>query len=111
MPTVPYGIVIAIQHTDGDKVIQSKVVFGSLRQPVRFIQMGNTEKKIEVSIVMMMALKTAHDQTSMLQKMMEIFQIGLSVKTNEKGREHCESAEFFKMKKGAAGCGNLTVVC
>lgn len=72
LPTIPYGI--AIPHTDGDKVMQSKVVFATLRQPVRFRQMGNAAKEIEVSLVSMMALKTAHDHTSMLQKMMEIFQ-------------------------------------
>jgi PTS system galactitol-specific IIA component len=72
LPTTPYGT--AIPHTDADKVIQSKIAFASLKQPARFRQMGSTEKEIDVTFVMMLALAGAHEQTNMLKKLMEIFQ-------------------------------------
>jgi len=72
LPTAPYGI--AIPHTDGDEVIQSKLVFASLKHPVQFKLMGGSEQAIQVSLVMMMALETGHCQIRILQKLMEVFQ-------------------------------------
>ncbi|HLR63399.1 MAG TPA: PTS sugar transporter subunit IIA [Lentibacillus sp.] len=72
LPAAPYGI--AIPHTDGDEVIQSKLVFASLKHPVQFMLMGDSEQAIQVSLVMMMALETGHGQIQMLQKIMGVFQ-------------------------------------
>src|SRR5690625_7841997 len=53
-PTAPYGI--AIPHTDGDEVIQSKRGFASLKYRVQFNVMGGSEQELQVSLLLMIAI-------------------------------------------------------
>ncbi|HWO78203.1 MAG TPA: PTS sugar transporter subunit IIA [Bacillus sp. (in: firmicutes)] len=69
---IPYGI--AIPHTDANKVKVPQIAFASLKNPVRFKQMGNHTNDVDVSLIFMLALKKAEDQLNMLQKLMDIFQ-------------------------------------
>lgn len=72
LSAVPYGI--AIPHTDADKIKTPQIAFASLKNPVKFQQMGNQTEEVEVSLIFMLALKKADEQISMLQKLMDIFQ-------------------------------------
>src|SRR5699024_1303220 len=72
LPAAPYGI--AIPHTAGDEVIQSKLVFASLKHPAQSMLTGDSEQAIHVPLVMVMALETGHGQIQMLQKIMGVFQ-------------------------------------
>lgn len=57
----PFGV--AIPHTDADKVISPQIAFASLKNPVKFLVMGNSEQKeIDVSLIFMLALKNPADQ-------------------------------------------------
>ncbi|MEK3857255.1 PTS sugar transporter subunit IIA [Cytobacillus sp. FSL H8-0458] len=69
----PFGV--AIPHTDADKVICPQIAFASLKNPVKFLVMGNNaQEEIDVSLIFMLALKNPADQLTMLQRLMEILQ-------------------------------------
>lgn len=72
LPTQPYGV--AIPHTDGDMVNESKIAFASLKNPVRFTAMGQGDVEVEVKLVFMLALKNPADQLETLQKLVGLFQ-------------------------------------
>jgi len=67
------GIGVAIPHTDADKVLEDQLGFLSLSEPVEFRQMGSETDTVPVSIIIPLALKTAHAQLDMLQKLMALF--------------------------------------
>lgn len=68
------GIGVAIPHTDSKFVLRSQVAFMSLASPLSFIEMGSQEKKIDVSLLFMLALKEPHEQLGMLQNLISMFQ-------------------------------------
>lgn len=72
LPTQPYGV--AIPHTDGDMVNESKIAFASLKDPVKFMAMGQGDVAVEVKLVFMLALKNPADQLETLQKLVGLFQ-------------------------------------
>jgi len=74
----PTGLVlqdccVAIPHTDADKVVKSQLQFITLKKPVKFFQMADNTSEIEVNFVVSLALKEAHAQLEMLQKLMGMF--------------------------------------
>ncbi len=68
------GIGLAIPHTDLERVNESQVGFVSLMETIQFKEMGNDENIVNVKIVFMLALKQAHEQLEMLQKLVDLFQ-------------------------------------
>lgn len=68
------GVGIAIPHTDSEYVKKSQLGFMSLKTPVIFNEMGTLDKEVKVSLIFMLALKEAHEQLSMLQQLIEMFQ-------------------------------------
>lgn len=65
---------VAIPHTDIEHVNETQIGFMNLDTPVEFIEMGTDDKKIQVTCMFMLALKEAHQQLEMLQKLMDVFQ-------------------------------------
>ncbi|MBP1948393.1 PTS sugar transporter subunit IIA [Virgibacillus litoralis] len=72
LPTAPFGV--AIPHADSDKVNEPQIAFASLKKPVKFSVMGNSDEKIDVRVIFMLALKDPDDQLEMLQKLIGLFQ-------------------------------------
>jgi len=72
LPTIPFGV--AIPHTDGDMVHESKIAFASLKEPVKFFAMGRNDELVDVRLIFMLALKSPEDQLDMLQKLVGLFQ-------------------------------------
>ena len=72
LPTEPFGV--AIPHTDGDMVHDSKIAFASLKKPIQFLMMGTADKLVDVKLIFMLALKNPEDQLETLQKLMGIIQ-------------------------------------
>lgn len=72
LPTVPYAI--AIPHTDTDKVISPKIAFATLKEPVSFSAMGNSDSQIDVKIIFMLALNAPEKQLTTLQNLIEMVQ-------------------------------------
>lgn len=65
---------VAIPHTDPEHVNKVQLGFMTLEKPVDFIEMGTDDKHIGVTLIIMMALKEAHQQLDMLMKLMDVFQ-------------------------------------
>lgn len=65
---------VAIPHTDPEHVNKVQLGFMTLDTPVDFIEMGTEDKHIQVTLIIMMALKEAHQQLDMLMKLMDVFQ-------------------------------------
>lgn len=75
----PTGLVmgdvgIAIPHTDSEYVCHSQIAFMSLKEPIVFYEMGSVDKEVKVQLIFMLALKEAHEQLTMLQKLIETLQ-------------------------------------
>lgn len=68
------GIGVAIPHTDSEYVNKSQLAFLKLSSPVIFNEMGTLDNEVEVSIIFMLALKEPHEQLSMLQQLIGMFQ-------------------------------------
>ncbi|WP_270330013.1 PTS sugar transporter subunit IIA [Lapidilactobacillus dextrinicus] len=64
---------IAIPHTDADKVVEPQIGFMRLKNPVKFLQMGDNSE-VQVKMIFMLALKQSEDQLTMLQTLMNLFQ-------------------------------------
>ena len=72
---LPSGkIAVAIPHTDVQFVIEAAIDFGTLDHPIPVHNMAETQKILDVQIVVMLALKDPHSQVKMLQKLMTLFQ-------------------------------------
>lgn len=68
------GVNIAIPHADNDLVFKTTIAIGVLKDSVEFCSMENREKKLNVQIVIMLAIKEPHGQIEMLQKVVSIIQ-------------------------------------
>lgn len=64
---------LAIPHTDAEYVNKTQIAFARLKNPVLFRQMGDGEE-VEVKFIFMLALKEAHSQLEILQKLVEFVQ-------------------------------------
>lgn len=72
---LPLKIGVAIPHTDGTYVNEDRLVFATLEQPILFNEMGGDEEDvIEVSVVIMLAIKEGKKHLSILQKLIESLQ-------------------------------------
>ncbi|NWN99660.1 PTS sugar transporter subunit IIA [Tetragenococcus halophilus] len=67
------NIGVAIPHTDPDKVKKSQIGFISLKNPVKFKQMGDASQEVKVTMIFVLCLKSSNDQLDMLQKLMQMF--------------------------------------
>ncbi|SFG75906.1 PTS sugar transporter subunit IIA [Sporolactobacillus nakayamae] len=65
---------VAIPHTDSKYVNQSQIAFASLKKPISFKDMTDPDKKVEVSLVFMIAMSKPHDQMTLLSNLMAVFQ-------------------------------------
>ncbi|WP_176557792.1 PTS sugar transporter subunit IIA [Sporolactobacillus terrae] len=68
------GIKIAIPHTDSKYVKHTAIAIGVLKKPVQFSAMDDFSRKIDVEIIVMLAMKEPHGQIEMLQKVIALIQ-------------------------------------
>lgn len=66
------AINIAIPHADIKNVKKGALCVGITDQPVKFNAMDEPDHKIDVSIIIMMALEEAHGHMEMLRKAVEL---------------------------------------
>lgn len=64
---------IAIPHTDSKYVYESQIAVARLKNPVHFLQMGD-EQSVSAKLIFMLALKEAHSQLEVLQKLVALIQ-------------------------------------
>lgn len=67
-------IQVAIPHTDIEHVIHPAIAVGVLQDTVEFVEMGNPEGIVNVSIVCMLAVNQSDSLVSLLQNLVGIFQ-------------------------------------
>ncbi|WP_099159545.1 PTS sugar transporter subunit IIA [Virgibacillus ndiopensis] len=68
------GVSVAIPHTDVEHVNKKTISVAVLNDPVDFGVMGDPEETTPVKIVFILAMDQAHDQLSLLQRLMKVFQ-------------------------------------
>ena len=68
------GYAIALPHTGSEHVIKSQIAVMTLEKPVKFIEMGSSDKEIDVKTIFMLALKDSNQHIKILQKVMELLQ-------------------------------------
>jgi galactitol PTS system EIIA component len=66
------GINVAVPHTDCIHVNKDAIAVGILKDAILFKAMDNPESDVNVSIIIMIALKEAHGQIEMLQKIVSL---------------------------------------
>lgn len=93
LPTVPHAI--AIPHTDTDKVIKSKIAFATLKKPVSFSNMGNSDDQVDVKIIFMLALNEPGKQLTTLQNLIEMVQNEQIVANLESAKNIDECAKIL----------------
>lgn len=84
------GFGIAIPHTDVSHVNNAAIGIATLKEPVRFIQMGTDDEEVETKVVVMLAVDDPNKHLSLLQNILEILQdknvlekLSVSKETNE----------------------------
>lgn len=70
---VTKGAVIAIPHSFSEDIKGNHVAIGILKTPVSFKSMEDTEQCIQVQLIFMLAIHSAHEQLEMLQVLMQMF--------------------------------------
>lgn len=65
---------IAIPHADHKLVNKASLAVGVLKNPVEFRSMDDPDKKLNVSIIIMLALSEPHGHIEMLQKIVKLIQ-------------------------------------
>lgn len=65
LSTEPIGT--ALPHSDAENVLKAAVLLGVLDNTVEFTDMGNSENKLDVGIVFLMALKGENNQINYLR--------------------------------------------
>ena len=68
------GFAVAVPHTDPEHVISSGVAMATLSKPVMFGSMDDPEKKIPVSVVFELALRSKDEQIEMLTAIGQLLQ-------------------------------------
>lgn len=71
---------VAIPHADVNFVNEASIAVGILKEPIKFRAMDEPENEIDVSLIIMLALKEAHGHIQMLQKIVELIKHQDSVK-------------------------------
>ncbi|MCZ3621723.1 PTS sugar transporter subunit IIA [Lactobacillus mulieris] len=66
--------IVAIPHANSDLVNKTTIEVATLKTPVIFYNMGSVNEKLEVQIVIMLAISEPHGQIEMLQKIVGIVQ-------------------------------------
>ncbi|KZL89882.1 PTS sugar transporter subunit IIA [Clostridium magnum] len=65
---------VAIPHTDVEHVNSSCIAVATLKNPVTFQCMEDSDKSLEIRIVFMLAMAEAHSHIEMLQKLIMLIQ-------------------------------------
>ncbi|MFM1652618.1 PTS sugar transporter subunit IIA [Brevibacillus sp. B_LB10_24] len=74
-------VFIAIPHTDSSHVKESGIAIATLETPVSFGMMGDAEKKLDVGLVMLLAIADPQKQLELLKNIMGVLSNGSLLKS------------------------------
>ncbi|WP_048627325.1 PTS sugar transporter subunit IIA [Listeria ivanovii] len=94
------GIKMAIPHTDTIYVKRPFVLVNKFSTPIPFIQMGSSEKWINVEIIFMLGIKQPKDQVPLLSSIMEKFMEAAFVEQLKEINESASLCAFLKKQFG-----------
>lgn len=84
------GLGVAIPHTDPDKVEKEQIGFISLKEPVKFRQMGDIDSYVNVSMIFILCLKSPDKQLNMLKDLMSMFTDTVTMKKIQNSNTRAE---------------------
>ena len=93
---LPFQIGVAIPHTDAEHVITNAIALGTLYQPVKFFEMGTNDKKIDVSIICLLAIKDPNMIIKTLRDLIKTFQDEILLKRILQSKKSNEIEKIFK---------------
>lgn len=94
------GIKIAIPHTDTIFVKRPFVLVNKLATPIPFIQMGTSEKWINVEVIFILGIKQPKDQVPLLSSIMEKFMEASFVEQLKEINDSAILCDFLKKQFG-----------
>ena len=68
------GFGIAIPHTDVSHVNEAGIGIATLKEPIKFIQMGTDDEEVDTKVVVMLAVDNPQKHLSTLQSILGILQ-------------------------------------
>lgn len=89
-------ISFALPHTDPEHVNETGVAVGVLKDRVKFSSMDNADNKIDVSVVVALAVKDKSKQVLVLQNLIEMMQDKDITNRLLKGRSKEDILEIFE---------------
>lgn len=87
---------VAIPHTDSNHVNKSSIAIATLKSPVEFREMVDPDKKINVELVFLLAVKDPKEQVTLLKSLMSVFQNKQLLMKLRTAKEKTEVAELLK---------------
>lgn len=101
------GFGVAIPHTDAGYVIQETVGIATLKQPVKFIQMGSDDTPVMINVVFMLAIEDPKTHIKKLQKILRIIQDEVVLENIYKATSKDEVINIIEQKEIEIGGDNL----
>ncbi len=71
---LPFEIPVALPHTDAKYCNKTAFSIATLETPVKFKEMGNPEKELDVKMVILLVLNEPESQVKWLQRLIKILQ-------------------------------------
>ena len=92
---LPFEIPVALPHTDAKYCKKTAFAIATLKNPVKFREMGDPEKELDVRIVIVLALDDPKSQVKWLQSLIKVFQNTAFLKKLIETKNKKEIVELF----------------
>lgn len=93
------GFGIAIPHTDVSHVNKAGIGIATLKDPVKFIQMGTDDEEVETKVIVMLAVDDPKKHLSLLQNILAILQDKNVLNELANAKEKTEIIKIIKNKE------------
>ncbi len=93
------GFGIAIPHTDVSHVNKAGIGIATLKNPVKFIQMGTDDEEVETKVIVMLAVDDPKKHLSLLQNILAILQDKNVLNELANAKEKTEIIKIIKNKE------------
>lgn len=93
------GFGIAIPHTDISHVNVAGIGVATIKNPVKFIQMGTDDEEVDVKVVVMLAIDDPNKHLTMLQNILAVLQDKNVLNALSKATKKEEIIEIIKNKE------------
>lgn len=90
------SINVAIPHTEAIHVLKSGICLAILKNPIKFKRIDNPDESVEVSLIMMIAIKEQDKQVNVLEELVSMFQNCNFIEKLAKQTEVKKIVDLFK---------------